>query len=101
LINIEKVLNGYIVSGTVKGKSVRYIATSEEDMLAIVKSITEANLQMIEENEEDQCLVCGEPATRYKTSFPICSNPVCYEVRLEEMKEVVNQLNKKAKGGFE
>lgn len=44
--------------------------------------------------EEVRCEVCGSPTTRYAV-VPICDNPVCYQVRLEHIEEMIEVLNNK------
>ena len=40
------------------------------------------------------CECCGESAQRYEKSFPICNNPVCFEVRIDRIKDVIEMNNK-------
>jgi hypothetical protein len=50
------------------------------------------------EIEEYQCNVCGEEATKYYKSYAICDNPVCFQVRLDYIAEVIKNYNNKAEG---
>lgn len=37
------------------------------------------------EQENDKCVICGEPATWYFGGQPLCQNVVCEQALMEEM----------------
>jgi hypothetical protein len=41
------------------------------------------------------CESCGEYAEKYFNCYPICNNVVCYQVRLDYIKNKIEELNKK------
>jgi hypothetical protein len=54
------------------------------------------------ENSTDiLCECCGEAAKRYEKSFPICNNPVCFQLRIEYIGKMINDMNNKLIGDIE
>lgn len=44
------------------------------------------------------CEVCGEHATKYFTSYPVCNNIACFVYRLEYVEETITKMNNKIGG---